>query len=184
VRAGGDPRLPSGARRAKGLQMRPLRRAEGCNGNCTGTVSGAMGQPFLHTLRVRYGECDPQGVVFNAHYLAYFDIALTEMWRHTMDGGYKEMTDRGVDLVVAEATCRYRAPAGFDDVLDIAMSVAHLGTTSMRTAIEITREGTTVVEGELRHVFIDLETRAKTAIPDWVRVGLGRWAAEERPRVG
>jgi acyl-CoA thioester hydrolase len=148
-----------------------------CNGNCTDTVSGGMGRPFLHTLRVRYGECDPQGVVFNAHYLAYFDIALTEMWRHTMDGGYKEMTDRGVDLVVAEATCRYRTPAGFDDELAIAMSVVRLGTTSMHTAIEITRDGATVVEGDLRHVFIDLDTRAKTAIPDWVRAGLGQWAA-------
>jgi acyl-CoA thioesterase FadM len=37
-----------------------------------------MGEPFRHRLRVRYHECDPQGVVFNANYLAYFDIALIE----------------------------------------------------------------------------------------------------------
>jgi acyl-CoA thioester hydrolase len=134
-----------------------------------------MGEPFVHTLRVRYGECDPQGVVFNAHYLAFFDVALTEMWRAALPGGYREMRDLGVDLVVAEAVCRYRAPAGFDDELDIAMTVAHLGTTSMRTEIAITRAAEPVVDGDLRHVFIDLETREKIAIPDAVRAGLERF---------
>ena len=37
--------------------------------------------PFVHEIRVRYGECDPQGIVFNANYLAYFDVAFTELWR-------------------------------------------------------------------------------------------------------
>jgi acyl-CoA thioester hydrolase len=134
-----------------------------------------MGEPFVHTLRVRYGECDPQGVVFNAHYLAFFDVALTEMWRAALPGGYREMRDLGVDLVVAEAVCRYRAAAGFDDELAIAMTVAHLGTTSMRTEIAITRAAEPVVDGELRHVFIDLETREKIAIPNAVRAGLERF---------
>jgi acyl-CoA thioester hydrolase len=134
-----------------------------------------MGEPFVHTLRVRYGECDPQGVVFNAHYLAFFDVALTEMWRAALPGGYREMRDLGVDLVVAEAVCRYRAPAGFDDELAIAMTVAHLGTTSMRTEIAVSRAAEPVVDGELRHVFIDLETREKIAIPDAVRAGLERF---------
>ena len=75
-----------------------------------------MPAPYVHRLRVRYGECDPQGVVFNAHYLAYFDIALTELWRESL-GGYRLMTDSGVDMVVAEAGVRYRASAGFDDEL-------------------------------------------------------------------
>jgi acyl-CoA thioester hydrolase len=135
-----------------------------------------MGRPFVHTLRVRYGECDPQGVVFNAHYLAFFDIALTEMWRAALPGGYREMVERGVDLVVAEATCRYRSSAGFDDELAIAMTVAHLGTTSMRTEVGITRDGEPVVDGELRHVFIDLETREKIPIPGAIRAGLEQFA--------
>ena len=37
-----------------------------------------------HVLRVRFGECDPQGIVFNAHYVAYFDVALTELWREAL----------------------------------------------------------------------------------------------------
>ena len=55
-------------------------------------------------LRVRYGECDPQGVVFNAHYLAYFDTSITELWRAAF-GSYQAMLDRGVDIVLAEASC-------------------------------------------------------------------------------
>lgn len=136
-----------------------------------------MPEPYVHRLRVRYGECDPQGIVFNAHYLAFFDIALTELWREALPGGYRTMIERGFDMVVAEATCRYRASAGFDDELDVAVSVAHMGTTSLGTAVTITREGTLIVEGEMRHVFVDLATRAKAPIPDWVREALAPWAA-------
>ena len=63
-------------------------------------------EPFSHQLRVRYAECDSQGVVFNAHYLAYFDISITELWRAAF-GGYQVMIDRGVDVVVAEAQLRF-----------------------------------------------------------------------------
>ena len=45
-----------------------------------------MGEIFRHRLRVRYHECDPQAIVFNAHYLAYCDLAVTELWRETMGG--------------------------------------------------------------------------------------------------
>ena len=40
-----------------------------------------MSDPFRHRLRVRYNECDPQGVVFNANYLTYFDLTMGELWR-------------------------------------------------------------------------------------------------------
>ena len=134
-----------------------------------------MPAPYVHRLRVRYGECDPQGVVFNAHYLAYFDIALTELWRESL-GGYRSMTDSGVDMVVAEAGVRYRASAGFDDELAISVAVSHLGNTSLGTAIEIRRDALLVVEGEMRHVFVDLATRAKCPIPSGVRAGLAAYA--------
>src|SRR5918997_3852313 len=69
--------------------------------------------PLVCTLRVRYGECDPQGVVFNAHFLAYFDIGMTELSRAAFGtiGGYQAMVDRsGAELVVAEAGLRYHRP--------------------------------------------------------------------------
>ena len=133
--------------------------------------------PFTHQLRVRFGECDPQNLVFNAHYLAYADVALTELQRAAF-GSYSEMiTAHGVDLVVAEAQIRFRAPARFDDLLDVGLAVGTLGTTSMTLALDITREGTTLVDGDLRYVFVDAQTWDKTPIPDGVRAALQRWAA-------
>ena len=53
-----------------------------------------MSERYSHRLRVRYSECDPQGIVFNAHYVTYFDIALTELWREAI-GPYAEMVSAG-----------------------------------------------------------------------------------------
>ena len=131
-----------------------------------------MNRRHTHRLRVRYGECDPQGVVFNAHYFAYFDVALTELWREAA-GGYAGMMEDGIDLQVVEATARYKAPARFDDELDIAIEVTHLGTTSMVTDLAIRRDGQLLVEGRLVHVFVDLAAMKKIPIPDGTREALG-----------
>ena len=73
-----------------------------------------MAEPFRHRFRVRYAECDAQSVVFNAHYFAYFDLALTELFRAVF-GGYESMLERQVDLVVGEASARFLAPARFTE---------------------------------------------------------------------
>jgi acyl-CoA thioester hydrolase len=135
----------------------------------------AMSEPFVHRLRVRYGECDPQGIVFNAHYIAYFDVALTELWRESLADGYAGMVRGGVDMVVAEARARYLAPAHFDDEIAIGVGVAHLGTTSLVTAMRVTRGDDLLVEGEMRHVFVEVRTHGKTAIPPAVRAALERY---------
>jgi acyl-CoA thioester hydrolase len=130
-----------------------------------------VGRSHTHRLRVRYGECDPQGVVFNAHYFAYFDVALTELWRAAA-GGYAEMMEGGIDLQVVEASARYKAPARFDDELDLHIEVTHLGTTSMVTTLAIRRGDTLLVEGELAHVFVDAATLEKIPIPERLREAL------------
>jgi acyl-CoA thioester hydrolase len=138
---------------------------------------------FEHELRVRYGECDPQGIVFNANYFLYFDVAFTELWRAAI-GPWEEMVERGVDAVVAEANARFRAPAKFDDVLTLRAQVVRLGTTSVTTRIDVLREGDLLVEGRLQHVCVDARTWKKTGLPDWVRSGLRRFAvpdAEQAP---
>jgi len=134
-----------------------------------------MGAHFRHRLRVRWAECDQQGVVFYANYLAYFDVAMTELWRDRI-GPYTDMIpEHGVDMVVGQATIRYRGSARFDDEIDLVATVSSLGTTSMTTALAIERvpDGTLLVEGELRHVFIDPRTMEKTKIPESVRGPLG-----------
>jgi acyl-CoA thioester hydrolase len=133
--------------------------------------------PFVHRLRVRFHECDPQGVVFNAHYFTYFDIALTEMWRAAF-GSYQSVVEQGTDVVVVEASATYRAPARFDEEIDVELGVARLGTTSMTTQTAIRRDGELLVEGRLVHVFVDPSTMAKQEIPAHIRAGLEVYAPD------
>jgi len=141
-----------------------------------------MAAPFRHRLRVRWSECDLQGVVFYPNYLTYFDHTITELWREAV-GPYPEMTELGVDMVVAEAGIRYRASARFDDEVDIVATITRLGTTSMTTelAVERVADGEVLAEGELRHVFVDPHSFEKHVIPDAVRAGLTRFAATPVP---
>jgi acyl-CoA thioester hydrolase len=126
---------------------------------------------FAHSFRVRYAECDPQGVVFNAHYLAYLDTGITELWREAV-GGYQSMIDRGIDMVVVETTLRFHQPAHFDDLLTLEVGISRLGNTSISSVHRITRDDDLVLEASLHHVLVDLATRSKTPIPDWIRSGL------------
>jgi acyl-CoA thioester hydrolase len=127
--------------------------------------------PFSHRLRVRYGECDAQGIVFNANYLAYVDVAMTEIWRQAF-GSYQAMVARGVDTVVHESNLLYRASARFDDMLTIAGGFEPPGRTSAVLRLELSREEELLVEARLRYVFVDAESWQKTEIPAWLREGL------------
>ena len=138
-----------------------------------------MPEPFRHRLRVRWSECDLQGVVFYPQYLAYLDHTVTELWRAAI-GPYTEMVAvYGVDMVVAEAAMRYRGSARFDDELEIAASLTRLGSTSITTAFRIERvaDGALLTEADLRHVFVDPHDFRKRDMPDGVRAGLERYAA-------
>ena len=134
--------------------------------------------PFVHSLRVRYGECDPQQIVFNANYFAYFDVAMTELWRAAM-GRYAAMLERGVDMVVAEASARFLGAAHFDDELALEVSIVRLGRTACTTRHRVLRDGGVLVEGEMRHVFVDPASFEKLTIPDWLREALAPWATAE-----
>jgi acyl-CoA thioester hydrolase len=133
---------------------------------------------FVHHLRVRYNECDAQGHVFNANYLVYFDVILTELWREAL-GSYDALTADGLDLVVAEVGVRFRAPARFDDELEITLVVERLGNTSMVSTIGIARDGETLAEGRIVHIFVRADRLGEKApIPDHVRRILRRYGVE------
>jgi YbgC/YbaW family acyl-CoA thioester hydrolase len=136
-----------------------------------------MPEPFRHRLRVRWSECDLQGVVFYPNYLAYFDHLLTELWREAV-GSYARIQDLGIDLVVAEAGIRYRVSARFDEEIELKASISRLGTTSMTMALTAERvgDGVLLAEGELRHVFVDPSTFEKREMPEHVREQLSRFA--------
>jgi acyl-CoA thioester hydrolase len=139
-----------------------------------------MAEEFRHRLRVRFDECDPQGVVFYANYLVYFDVGMTELWR-TAFGSYAGLIESGIDAMVAEVTVRYRGSARFDDEVDLVATVLSIGRTSSVTAMNVERvaDGEALVEGQLRHVFVDVTSHEKTEIPPHVREGLERFANVE-----
>jgi acyl-CoA thioester hydrolase len=126
-------------------------------------------EPFVHHLRVRYHECDAQGIVFNANWLTYFDVTLTEWFREAF-GSYRALMEEfGGDVVLAETTVRFRGSASFDEDLAISVGVEHFGTTSMVALFTARRGDETLVEGRTVYVFVDPATMAKQPIPDRVR---------------
>ena len=126
------------------------------------------GMTFVHRLRVRYHECDAQGVVFNANHFAYFDVALTELWRERF-GSYAALVESGVDVVVRDAQATFHAPVRFDDEIEIHVDVARLGTTSMVLALAERRDETLLVDGRMTYVFVDPGAGTKREIPAHVR---------------
>ena len=153
--------------------------AAGADSRAGGTLALMTAAAFRHRTRVRWAECDLQGVAFYPHYLAWFDLAMTELWRA---GGlpYGEMIEGGADMVVAEAGIRYRASARFDEEIDLVATVRRLGSTSITTWLRVERaeDGTLLAEGELRHVCVDPRRMEKREIPERVRAALAPFSAE------
>jgi acyl-CoA thioester hydrolase len=94
----------------------------------------------VHRLRVRWAESDMQGIVFNGHYLTYFDVAVTEYWR-AIGLPYPETTaDTGGEMYTVKATIEYHRPARYDDELDVLMRCARIGRSSLTFLVEIWRQ--------------------------------------------
>ena len=119
-------------------------------------------------LRVRYHECDGQGIVFNAHYLAYVDMCSFEAEK-ALFGSHAEFLAHGTALVVAEANVKFRAPARYDEDLVVSQYLNHLGTTSLLFDFEIHRGETLVAAATIRYVFVDPATQRPEAPPEAVR---------------
>ena len=86
---------------------------------------------FFYTLRVRYAEVDAQGIVFNAHYLTYFDCAITEYYRAIKYSYYTEVKKSKKDFHVIKTTLNYKKPILFDQKIDIGVRVSKLGNSSL-----------------------------------------------------
>ena len=124
---------------------------------------------FVHTLRVRWAEVDKQDIVFNGHYLTYFDVAITEYWR-CIGVPYPALMERwGTDLFVVKAGIEYHAPARYDDILDIGVRVARIGKSSMHFALGIFRGDQHLIGGELIYVNAVPATRVPSPVPSGLR---------------
>lgn len=128
--------------------------------------------PFRYLLRTRYGECDQQGVVYNARFGDYVDLAATEFLRHALKP--RALFDGSFELQVVKLLIEWKGPARFDDVLDIAVTTAKLGTTSFTLSFILRRaaDGAIVANAETVNVYVDPATWTKAAIPADIRLSL------------
>ncbi|MCA3749603.1 MAG: acyl-CoA thioesterase [Rubrobacter sp.] len=127
--------------------------------------------PFAHTLRVRYSEIDGQKVVYNAHYLTYLDVAITEYFRNL---GIEFLDSSLFDIALVRATLDFRRPARLDDLLDVWVSIPRLGNSSFTGRFRILPHGEssekrTVLDAEIVYVSFSAEEGRAVPIPGWVR---------------
>lgn len=122
---------------------------------------------FEVSIRPRYGEVDSMGVVYHAHYLAYFDVGRTEYLR-ARGASYAELERRGFRLAVVELGVRYLRPARFDDELRLAVRVTELGRASVRFDYELRRDDELLATGHTRLGCLDTGNRP-VPLPDDTR---------------
>ena len=127
--------------------------------------------PYFHPHRVRYYEIDMQGVVFNSHYLNYFDAAITEYLRHCGFDYVKDTRESGMDFHLVKATVEYLKPVHYDEDVDIGVKVARLGRSSLHWELgRFSREVQKVSgAGEIIWVYKSMESFHSTPIPDFRR---------------
>ncbi|MBC2722399.1 thioesterase family protein [Desulfosporosinus sp.] len=126
---------------------------------------------FFHRLRVRYSEVDWQGIVFNAHYLTYLDVAVTEYFR-TIGLDYKQLAQEGkMDMALVKTTLEYKSSAMFDDELDIGVRISHVGNTSYNAEFEIYKTGLEdlVLIAQTIYVNYNPVKRKSEPVPDFFR---------------
>ena len=92
---------------------------------------------FYYSFRVRYSEVDAQGIVFNAHYLTYFDTAMTEYLRNIGYDYQSEVKRTNEDFHTVKTLVEYLNPIKFDDIIDVCIRVKKIGRSSLTFLLEI-----------------------------------------------
>jgi acyl-CoA thioester hydrolase len=120
---------------------------------------------FFYSFRVRYSEVDAQGIVFNAHYLTYFDTAMTEYLRHIEYDYVNEVKERNEDFHTVKTLVEYKSPIYFDQIIDVCLKVKKIGTSSLTFYIEVhlNKEDNMLVSGEV--VWVNTNQKTHKSAP-------------------
>jgi acyl-CoA thioester hydrolase len=118
-------------------------------------------------VRVRFGETDLMGIVHHASYVHYLEVARIE-WLRRRGVTYADWAAHGVHLPVVELSVKYRAPARFDEELDVHVSIAEIGAASVRFEYRILRtaDGVLCTEGSTRLACIDAQLALRRITPE------------------
>jgi acyl-CoA thioester hydrolase len=132
-----------------------------------------MAEPFEFLFRVRYSECDAQGVVFNARYGDYVDLALTEYMRAAI-GGYNALLHMGFETQVVRLLTEWKSPARFDEVLKTSIYPSHFGNTSFTVNFDFVNASTHVLvaTSQATYVLVDSKNFTKQIIPAQLKSAL------------
>ncbi len=134
-------------------------------------------EAFRYYLRVRYIECDAQRVVFNSRYGEYVDVAINEFLRAI--GVLPDFTGGNLDFQLVKQTIEWKAPARFDQVLELSIAATRLGTTSFTVSTDVRIAGAerVIVTVETVYVLVDGRTLTKLPLPAELRAALEAGAA-------
>ncbi|MBP2434449.1 acyl-CoA thioesterase [Bradyrhizobium elkanii] len=126
---------------------------------------------FHFPFRVRYSEVDAQAVVFNAHYLTYFDTAITEYFRALGYDYLGEVARTGIDFHTVKSVVEYKAPIRFDEDIEVCVRVARIGRSSINLALAIFAKGSDDLRatGEIIWVATDQKTHQSVAVTEDLR---------------
>lgn len=130
-------------------------------------------------LRVRWAEIDAQQVVFNGHYLTYFDTALAAYWRAMVMPYHATVQRLGGDLYLRKASLDYLAPARYDELLSIGMRCTRVGNSSIGFAGGAFRGDALLVSAELVYVWADPAVQQARTVPPALRDALHAFEAGE-----
>ncbi len=132
---------------------------------------------LVHRLRVRWAEVDLQKIVFNAHYLMYFDTAITDYWRALGLPFEEAMLQLGGELYVKKASLEFHGSARFEDQLEVALKCVRVGNSSMIFSGGIFRGDQLLISSELVYVFADPASQTARPVPDLLRALVSRFEA-------
>ena len=124
---------------------------------------------LLHRLRVRWVEVDLQKIVFNGHYLMYFDTAMADYWRALAIPYEDTMHQLGGDLYVKKASLEYHASAQYDDRLDVGLRCQRIGNSSIQFVGGIFSGDQLLITGELLYVYANPNTKTSMPVPQVLR---------------
>ncbi len=124
---------------------------------------------YFDRLRVRWAEVDMQKIVFNGHYLMYFDTAIAGYWRALALPYHDTMESLAGDLYVRKATVEYEGSARYDDLCEVGVRCSRIGKSSALFTLALFRGDTRLVWGELVYVFADPATQTSRPIPAALR---------------
>jgi len=123
----------------------------------------------LHRLQVRWAEVDMQKIVFNAHYLMYFDTAMSSYWRKLALPYEATLQQLGGDLFVKKASVEYHGSARYDDTIDVGLRCARIGSSSVLFEGAIFRGDTLLITSELLYVYANPATQTSQPVPAALR---------------